>query len=292
MIHSMTGYGEAQYHDGDVSYVLELRSVNNRYFKASIKLPDHLTLFESAVEKMLRSRLARGSVIYVLRVRDTSAEAAQDINVAALKRYLDQLARVPMDGPIQIDLAAVLALPGVCQPPEMDESERERQHKIIAQLTHAAVDRLIDMRKTEGRALRDDLVSHCKQIRQHLAAVAERAPTVLAEYNQRLLQRANELLGKGTLQLQLDDVRREVAVYAERCDINEEIARLRSHLDQFERLCDHGEQAGRRLDFLAQEMLREANTIGSKANDAVLAQHVVEIKGAIDRVKEQVQNVE
>ncbi len=292
MLLSMTGYGEAQYHDGEVSYVLEVRSLNNRYFKASIKLPDFLTIFESEVERMLRARLARGSVTYTVRVRNSSAEAAQEINTAALEHYLEQLSRVPMTGPVQIDLAAVLALPGVCQPPELDEGRREHQLQIIARLTREALDRLIEMRRAEGRALRDDVRVHCQRIREHVATVARQAPQVLNDYHQKLLQRTNELLGNSKLPLELDDVRREVALYAERCDINEEISRLGSHLDQFERMCDRTEQAGRKLDFLAQEMLREANTIGSKANDATIAHHVVEIKGAIDRLKEQVQNVE
>jgi uncharacterized protein (TIGR00255 family) len=292
MIHSMTGYGESQCHDDGVHYALEVRSVNNRYFKAAIKLPELLTVLEPEVEKLLRSRLGRGSVTCSLRLRDNRPDAAQDINLAALQRYLHQLGQVAMSGPVQIDLATVLALPGVCQPPEIDEAERERQFSILERLVNQALDRLIEMRQVEGRALCEDLVSHCRRIRENLSAVAALAPQVLKEFHQRLLQRANELLAGSALQLQLDDVRREVAVYAERCDIHEEISRLRSHLDQFERLCDKGEGAGRKLDFLAQEMLREANTIGSKANDATIAHHVVEIKSAIDRLKEQVQNVE
>ena len=292
MIFSMTGYGESQCHDDGVHYALELRSVNNRYFKASIKLPETLAVLESEIEKLLRARLGRGSVTCTLRLRNTSAEAAQEVNVAALQRYVEQLGRVSAQGPIQIDLAGVLALPGVCQPPEIDETERERQLAVLTRLVDQALDRLIEMRETEGLALRKDLLIHCERIRENLVCVAEYAPQVMKEYHQRLLQRANELLAGSSLQLQLDDVRREVAVYAERCDVNEEIARLRSHLDQFERLCDQTEHAGRKLDFLAQEMLREANTIGSKANDARIAHHVVEIKSAIDRLKEQVQNVE
>jgi len=292
MIRSMTGYGEAQGQDGQTSYLLEIRSLNNRYFKAAIKLPDFLTLFESAVEKLVRSRLARGSVTYNLRVRNTSADAAQDINVAALQRYLDQLRQVTAAGPVQTDLATILTLPGVCQPPQIDEAQREHQLEIITKLTAEALDRLIEMRRAEGQALREDLLTQCGRIREHLAAVSTKAPRVLQDYHQRLLQRTNELLAESRLPLELDDVRREVALYAERCDINEEVSRLGSHLDQFARLCDRGERAGRKLDFLAQEMLREANTIGSKANDADIAHHAVEIKGAIDRLKEQVQNVE
>lgn len=292
MILSMTGYGEVQHSDDGVSYVLELRSLNNRYFKASIKLPESLSVFESEVEKLLRTRLSRGSVTYSLRVRDVRADAAQEINIAAVESYVKQLGRLSSQLPVQIDLASILALPGVCQPPGLDEAERERQWKVLESMTLKAMDRLIEMRRVEGKALRDDLMRQCAQIRKHLASIAERAPIVLKEYHQRLLSRTNELLAESKLPLQLDDVRREVALYAERCDINEEIARLGSHLDQFEKLCDSRELAGRKLDFLAQELLRETNTIGSKANDAVIAQHIVEIKGAIDRLKEQVQNVE
>lgn len=292
MIHSMTGYGETQCSDNGVAYLLEVRSLNNRYFKATIKLPEHLSLFESEVEKLLRARLNRGSVSYHLRVRDTTADAAQEINVAALRSYIEQLRAATADTATSIDLAALLALPGVCQPPEMDDTQREHQWKIIEGISKQAIEHLIQMRETEGRALCEDLVNQCEQIRRNLAAIAERAPVVLKEYHQRLTQRANELIGEAKLQLQLDDVKREVALYAERCDINEEIARLGSHLEQFEKLCRDGREAGRKLDFLAQEMLRETNTIGSKANDARIAHHIVEVKGAIDRLKEQVQNVE
>lgn len=292
MICSMTGYGEVQCSDGDVSYALELRTVNSRYLKFTIKLPDSLSIFEPQLEQLLRTRLTRGSVAFTLRVRDASAEAAQEVNKAAVARYVQQLREVLDEGPARVDLATLLLLPGVCQPPPIDEARRTRQWEVLERLTGEALDRLIAMRGTEGRKLAEDLGRHCAAIRANLQAVAERAPQVLAEYHQRLCQRANELLADSRLQLVLDDVRREVALYAERCDINEEIARLRSHLDQFERDCNAREPVGRKLDFLAQEMLREANTLGSKANDAAIARHVIEIKGAIDRLKEQVQNVE
>lgn len=292
MILSMTGYGEVQHSEDGLAYVLELRSLNNRYFKASIKLPEQLSVFESEVEKLLRTRLSRGSVTYSLRLRDTRAEAAQEINLAAVESYVKQLGKLSAGSGVRVDLATILTLPGVCQPPGLDEAERERQWKVLESMTLTAMDHLIEMRKIEGKALRDDLMGQCGQIRKHLGSIAERAPLVLKDFHQRLLTRANELLSESKLQLQLDDVKREVALYAERCDINEEISRLSSHLEQFEKLCDSRELAGRKLDFLAQEMLRETNTIGSKANDSSIAHHIVEIKGAIDRLKEQVQNVE
>jgi len=292
MILSMTGYGEAQLSRDGVSYALEFRSLNNRYFKATIKLPEFLSVFEPDVEKLIRTRLTRGSVTYTLRVRNTNADAAQEINVAALQSYLAQLGCVAPSDQVRIDLAAIVALPGVCQPPEMSERDRKTQWSLIETLTCNAIDHLIEMRKNEGRALHDDLLAQCEHIRRNLAAIATRAPEVRTEYHQRLLQRANELLTGAKLQLQSEDVAREVALYAERCDINEELSRITSHLDQFARLCNAENSAGRKLDFLAQELLREANTIGSKANDATIAHHVVEIKGAIDRLKEQVQNIE
>lgn len=291
MILSMTGFGEVQHVAEGVSYVLELRSLNSRYFKANIKLAEHLSVFESEVDKLLRARLTRGSIFYTLRVKDTRAEAAQEINQAALQSYVTQMKSIA-DGSTTIDLASLVLLPGVCQPAELDEAQRQREWRIIEQMTTEVIDRLLQMRTTEGVTICEDLLAHAAIIREHLAAVAERAPVVLQEYHQRLLQRTNALIEQAKLQLQLDDLKREVALFAERCDINEEVSRLGAHLDQFEKLCRGNEVAGRKLDFLTQEMLREANTIGSKANDATIAHHIVEIKGAIDRLKEQVQNVE
>lgn len=292
MILSMTGYGDAEHTEDGVSYALELRSLNNRYFKANIKLPEHLQYLEADVERLLRTRLGRGSINYTLRVRDISAQAAYEINTAALQAYLNRIAAVRSSLPTTVDLAAVVGLPGVCQPPQMDEATRERQWRIVQELTRRAMERLIAMRSQEGRALREDLLAQTAAIRRELAAVAARAPAVVEEYHRRLTQRVNELLARAELRLAQEDLAREVAVYAERADVNEEIARLRSHLDQFEQLCDSKQHAGRKLDFLSQEMLREANTIASKSNDTVIARHTVEIKALIDRVKEQVQNVE
>jgi len=148
------------------------------------------------------------------------------------------------------------------------------------------------MRKREGESLFADLLKHLTLIRTNLGEIAKRAPFVIEDYHKRLSQRVNELLAKSELQVSQPDLLREVAVFAERADIAEEIQRLNSHLDAFEQACRAGEHAGRKLDFISQEMLREANTIASKANDAQIARHIVEIKGAIDRLKEQVQNVE
>ena len=148
------------------------------------------------------------------------------------------------------------------------------------------------MRQREGQSLFSDLMKHKQVIATSLKEIEKRAPFVIDEYHKRLSQRVNQLLSKAELQVNQSDLLKEVAVFAERADISEEIQRLTSHLDAFEHACRSGEHAGRKLDFITQEMLREANTIASKANDATIATHIVEIKGAIDRLKEQVQNVE
>jgi uncharacterized protein (TIGR00255 family) len=148
------------------------------------------------------------------------------------------------------------------------------------------------MRSREGESLFTDLMKHVTGIAAELAEIQKRAPFVIDDYHKRLAQRVNQLMSKAELHVDKTDLLKEVAVFAERADISEEIQRLTHHLEAFEQACRGGEHAGRKLDFISQEMLREANTIASKGNDALIAKSIVEIKGAIDRLKEQVQNVE
>lgn len=293
MILSMTGFGSAERHERGVSYRAEIRSVNNRYFKASIKLPDMVACFEAVIEQRLRNRLGRGSVTFSLSIKDESPQAACDVNMAALQSYVERLAKLRVDGAtIQIDAAALMELPGVCQPRELTPDAMAAHQSLIEQLTDAAVDRLIEMRRQEGAALRRDMLEQCEKIRQLLGSIRERCPAVVDEYHKKLRTRVNMLLAQSQLELAQDDLVREVAIFADRCDVNEECARLDSHLEQFARLSDQPQEAGRKLDFLSQEMLREANTIGSKSNDTQIARLIVDIKALIDRIKEQVQNVE
>ena len=293
MILSMTGYGAAQTAQDGVTYSVEIRSVNNRYYKAGLKLPEALQALEPEIDGWLRARMGRGTVSYALRVRDESPAAAYQVNASALQAYVERLRQLRLtDASTTIDLANLLNLPGVCEAPDLDEATREARKAIVHKLTQAAMDQLIEMRRIEGRLLRQHLLELCDQVDGHRAAIGRRAPLVPAEYGEKLKARVARLLQQAQLDLDRDTMAREVAVYADRCDINEELQRLGSHLDQFRALCDSDEEAGRKLDFLAQEMLREANTIGSKSNDATISRHVVEIKAAIDRLKEQVQNVE
>jgi uncharacterized protein (TIGR00255 family) len=221
--------------------------------------------------------------------------AAAGINGAALQRYLDQLLAVPglSHGSARIDLGALLGLLGVIiAEPGHDRLERAR--RMLLKLTTEACQHVLAMRAREGRALHEELHRHCDAIATHLQVIAGRAPVVVDLYQQRLRQRMASLLADVGAGVRDEDLLREVAVFAERSDISEEVARLQGHLLQFRQIidADNGEPAGRTLDLISQEMLREANTIASKCLDVEVSRRIVEIKGGIDRLKEQSQNVE
>lgn len=293
MIVSMTGFGDATAERDGTHYAVEIRSLNNRFFKPAIKLPENVSGLEPELETLLRERLGRGSITFILKMRMDSAEAAYHINTQALKCYLEQLQSVKgLDRLVQIDLASLVQLPGVCQEPRDETDEIARHGPVIRELANQAISKLHQMRGREGEALFAELMRHVKLIGDNLGEIEKRAPFVIDEYHKRLSARVNDLLRKAELQVNQADLLKEVAVFAERADIAEEIQRLTHHLKAFEDACRGDEHAGRKLDFITQEMLREANTIASKANDAQIARHIVEIKGAIDRLKEQVQNVE
>jgi uncharacterized protein (TIGR00255 family) len=293
MIVSMTGFGDANGEHSGTHYAVEIRSLNNRFFKSTIKLPEHVSGLEPELETMLREKLGRGSITFILKMRTESAEAAYHINSAALLAYLQQLQAIPeLDKRVTIDLAVLLGLPGVCQEPRDDTDEIAKHGPKVRELAEKAIAKLDAMRQREGEGLFKDLMKHIALVSTCLKAIQKRAPFVIDDYHKRLTQRVNQLVAKAELQVSQTDLLKEVAVFAERADIAEEIQRLNSHLEAFEQSCRSTEHAGRKLDFITQEMLREANTIASKANDAEIARNIVDIKGAIDRLKEQVQNVE
>lgn len=296
MLYSMTGYGDAQYEAEGISFLVEIKSLNNRFLKTNVKLPDALAFAEPEVEQVLRKEICRGAVTFNLHMRYTAEDGACEINQAAIRGYLRNLEQlVTLTGKndlMRIDLANLLQMPGACQPRMFSESDHEKFLKIVSELAHQAVGKLRTMRAKEGQTLRADLEENCRMILKNLNALSQLTGGVVDRYRLKLQQRVNALLSEANVKLDEDLLAREVALFADRCDINEELSRLRSHLEQFEAVCQDDQQAGRRLDFITQELLREANTIASKANDAKISHHVVEIKVAIDRLKEQVQNIE
>jgi uncharacterized protein (TIGR00255 family) len=293
----MTGYGDASEQVGGVRYSVELRSLNNRFFKASLRVDDPIAGLEAELDSLLRKHLGRGSISLTVHARDAGSSAAAVIHDAALVAYLDHLEKLherftARQRAVHIDLTALLMLPGVLQAPDPQQAVSAAR-PVVLRLTERACDKVLAMRTTEGRGIADDLIKQRQVIRDRLAVVATRAPQVIEEYHHRLRARIDDLLRRAELAVDQKDLVREVAIFAERADISEELSRLAGHLSQFEELAAADQEpAGRTLEFLTQEMLREANTIASKSNDATISRAIVEIKGAIDRIKEQAQNVE
>jgi len=290
----MTGYGEAQGEVDGVSYVVEIKTLNNRYFKTIVRLPELAAFLEEDIEKLLRKNMSRGTVNYVLRLKDTSANALFDINESALRAVVEKLSRAASSASVKgtVDVGNLLNLPGIIQPVSPETEVAEKIKKLVCKISQQAIDKVEKMRAAEGKMLHDDLKKQCVAIQKNLQKIQARCDVVLKQYAKKLKQRVDELLAQARLTLDEETLAREVAVFADRSDISEEIARLDSHLQQFVQCCQADDQAGRRLDFISQEMLREANTIASKASDTEIIRCVVDIKCRIDRIKEQVQNVE
>jgi uncharacterized protein (TIGR00255 family) len=298
LIRSMTGFGDASTQADGVHYSVELRSLNNKYFKCSVRLPDVFQGMEAELEARLRKRVSRGSFTLTIKFKSGDSQAVSRVNDEAIMAYLGHLETIHakiQDRAVQIDLTQLLALPGVLQPAQDEVSLVAKSRPVVAKLVDEATDRLLAMRVTEGQALADDLLKHLDLIMERMKQIGERAPLVIEQYHERLRGRMDELLSKAELKADETLLIREVAVFAERADISEEVTRMAGHVAQFQEIIRSGkdsEPVGRTLDFLAQEMLREANTIGSKSNDAQISRAMIEAKTAIDRIKEQVQNAE
>ncbi|UCD50915.1 MAG: YicC family protein [Phycisphaerales bacterium] len=294
MLNSMTGYGGADGHLDGVCYAVEIKAVNNRYLKTIIKLPEAIAFLEDEIDKCLRKNLSRGTINCVVRLKGVAGNVLFDIDEGALRSVVERLGSVSSSVGIEgtIDMASLLTLPGVVRPLVPDEEESRRVRELVLRITQEALDTLKEMREAEGKFLEADLRKHCEAMAKELASIRQRSDGVICEYARRLRKRVDALLAEAKLKLDEETLAREVAVLADRSDIAEEIARLEAHLEQFQEICEKEGQAGRRLDFLSQEMLREANTMASKAADADIVRCVVDMKCLIERLKEQIQNVE
>jgi uncharacterized protein (TIGR00255 family) len=296
VLYSMTGYGEASYSGDTLQLAVELRAVNNRYLKVSLRAAEPYNLLEPEVEKVVRRSLKRGTVQIHLRVVRQLAPQDFQVNAVALRAYLSQVRAVAgelglADGGAVL-LGGVLALPGVVPEPASASLDLEQEWPVLEKVLESALARLQQMRLEEGRAMAQELLQQRDHIGAQLAAIRTRVPLVAVAYRDRLLERVRVLLGELDIEIDRKDLIKEVAIFAERADISEEVVRLASHLDQFQDIINEPESAGRKLEFLTQEMFRETNTIGSKASDVEISRHVVEIKGTLEKIRELVQNVE
>ena len=290
----MTGFGDASDSDGGSVYSVEVRSVNNKFLKTSVRVPERLQSLEPELEQMIRAKIARGSVVLTISVSEQNENAAFTVNKAALRSYAQQVADAKGCSIDEIGIEQLMTLPGVLQPPGDEESRLQSARTALRPLVNLAIEHLVSMRTREGSALKSDLSGHLDYIGTRLKEIEKIAPNVTADYEKRLKTRMDALMSEFDVQSDTMDVVREIAVYAEKTDIAEEIARLSEHLVHFGELLRNEDERpiGRTMDFLAQELLREANTIASKSPDATMSRLIVEIKGAIDRIKEQVQNAE
>jgi uncharacterized protein (TIGR00255 family) len=291
---SMTGFGEARGTVAGVHVLAELRSVNNRHFKLSFRSPDAWSRFEPELERVLREQISRGTVTLLLRAQRAAEEAATRLNTKVLQGYWQQIAEAArgIHQPCPTDLAAVLTLPGVVEDTAWNDDAIEQSVPDLMNLVRVALQRFQEFRVQEGAALAADLRNQCGTIAGQIDQIAVLAPQVAAEYRVKLQQRIQDALRDANVTVTPADLLREVALFTDRSDISEEIVRLRSHVDQFRQLVEAQQSQGRKLEFLCQEMFREANTIGSKSNHMGVAHAAVEIKTAIERMREIVQNVE
>lgn len=293
MTRSMTGCGEGVASEAASTCRVELRSVNNRFFKLSLRTREGFGGLEARVEAAIRARVRRGAVQIDLDLAGPAAAAARRLDRVQLEAYLEDLEHfcATHDLPAPRGIDPLLALPGVLLDAAPDAAAVERAWPLVARALDIALDRLDAMRAAEGEALAADMRRTCDEVRVLVAAIRERVPAALAAHRERLVDRVSRLLADTGTSLTEADIAHEVALIADRSDIAEELVRLESHVAQFDRLLSQ-EAAGRSLDFLAQELAREANTIASKSLDVETAHAVVELKTRIERIREQVQNVE
>jgi uncharacterized protein (TIGR00255 family) len=296
----MTGFGGATITEGDLVARVEARSVNHRHLQVKSRLPHDQAHLEPEVEAVVKSHLERGAVTISVSLERAGGSAPARIDAAVARRYKSEIEAVARELGLDADVSieTLLALPGVIATHE-DDSQRARESKLVQKCVVSALKELVVMREREGKSLLADLEKNAAGVAKVLKKLEKRMPKAVAEHHASLRARVEELLagrnktsGSRTVTIADADLAREIALMADKMDVSEEFARLESHLSQLATLLASDKPVGRQLDFLVQEFLREANTIGSKCSDAEAAHAVVELKTLIERLREQVQNVE
>lgn len=292
MISSMTGFGAADGPVGDARASVEIRTVNHRFFSPNLKLPSAFSRWEGEIREILRQKIARGHVTLTARL-DRAGGPGPIIDEARLAQYAVTLRELQKKHALggEVDLATVLRLPDVvvsAGEEEMDSGAGEA----LAAIVNKAVENLISMRRAEGAQLAAFLVDRVAAVETRLAKVEKRAPIRLKEHHERVRRTVSELVGAAGADPQR--IAQEIAILADKLDVAEELDRFRSHLAAFRETAQSqtSEPVGKRLGFILQEMVREANTIGSKANDAQIQEDVIAIKEELERIREQVENLE
>ena len=297
MLLSMTGFGEARTQTDSLAATVEVRAVNNRHLKLTVRGSEPYPMLESEFEKVVRKHVRRGTLLIHVRVERQTPTSDLALNTAALRTYLKQI-REACDEAGTPELAApplsgALGLPGVAPESSRFSSPPEAEWPVVEQTLEAALKKLDVMRRDEGRAMAAELLLQHRYIGEQLEAIRVHLPAVMTDYRQRILDRVRQAVAEAGVAIEPQHLVREVALYADRTDVSEEVTRLTSHLDQFAEIVRKGEEgAGRKLEFVIQEMGREANTLGSKAGDVTISRHVIEIKATLEKIRELALNVE
>lgn len=292
MIKSMTGYGKSEQTIDSLNVTVEIKSVNHRYFEFSARVPREYGFLEEKLKKYCNSLITRGKVECYVSVEDLEErEMEVNVNETLAAGYVKALKELSERFGLKDDISAVTLsrYPDVITLHKASEDE-ERIWNAVKTVAETAVSKFIEMRETEGSKLRGDILSRADYIIECVEFIEGRSPETVREYNEKLKQRMKELLGDAAVDEQR--LLNEAAIYADKIAVDEETVRLRSHISQFRDFMNSSEAIGRKLDFLVQEINREANTIGSKAQDVDIAKKVIAIKAEVEKIREQVQNIE
>ena len=292
MIKSMTGYGKSEQTIDSLNVTVEIKSVNHRYFEFSARVPREYGFLEEKLKKYCNSLITRGKVECYVSVEDLEErEMEVNVNETLAAGYVKALKELSERFGLKDDISAVTLsrYPDVITLHKASEDE-ERIWNAVKTVAETAVSKFIEMRETEGSKLRGDILSRADYIIECVEFIEGRSPETVREYNEKLKQRMKELLGDAAVDEQR--LLNEAAIYADKIAVDEETVRLRSHISQLRGFMNSSEAIGRKLDFLVQEINREANTIGSKAQDVDIAKKVIAIKTEIEKIREQVQNIE
>ena len=292
MIKSMTGYGSAKGTVEGMEITVELKSVNNRYLDTSIRLPRSFIFAEDSVKSAVSSHISRGKVdVFVTMDTSQAGDMAVRVNEPLLKGYIDAIKHISEEYSLVNDMTAMslARFPDVLSVEKKDMDAQEIS-AAISEITEKALTDFDEMRRREGEKLRDDVLSRLVTIEALVSTVEEKAPETVKEYRARLEQKMAEVLG--TAGIDESRILTEAAVFADHIAVDEETVRLRSHIAQLKTMINGGSPIGRKIDFLVQEFNREANTIGSKCQNSEIAHVVVDLKSEIEKIREQIQNIE
>jgi uncharacterized protein (TIGR00255 family) len=294
MIKSMTGFGRGEHSDGKRNIIIEIKAVNHRYSDISVKMPRRYSFAEDRIKNMVKDIAKRGKIETTLIVENlTEDDMRIRLNEMVAQQYYDNLVllKSKFDVAGEITLNFLANMPDVLRSiPDVEDEEQIMQAILIP--VKIAVEKLDEMRSIEGKKLSEDIISRGELIRTYVDKISKESSTVALTYTNKIKERIKDLIG-GSIEIPEDRILLEAAIYADKCSITEELVRLDSHIIQLESIISKSNQPdGKKLDFLVQEMNREANTIGSKANNVEITNVVIEIKSEIEKIREQVQNIE